>query len=127
MKKPFFYPLIIITICGIFFMLGTSFGQHSTYSVTRLTENKKSVIQNTDVNQEADDEPWEQNQQNKININTADTELLCFLPGIGETLAKRIVEYRTKNGPFKSVEDLMNIEGFGEKKLQSIINYITVD
>lgn len=56
----------------------------------------------------------------KVNINTATKEDLDKLPGIGPTLAERIFEFRTKNGPFKSIDDLQNIEGIGEKKLNNI-------
>lgn len=56
----------------------------------------------------------------KININTATKEDLDKLPGIGTTLAERIIEFRIKNGPFKSIDDLQNVEGIGEKKLSNI-------
>ena len=50
-----------------------------------------------------------------ININTATVADLETLPGIGAKTAARIVEYRQKNGPFKKVEELMNVSGVGEK------------
>lgn len=59
-----------------------------------------------------------------ININSADTEALTGLPGIGEVLAQRIVDYRTAHGAFSSVEDLLNVEGIGDKKLEAIQNLI---
>jgi len=58
--------------------------------------------------------------EDKVNINTATKEDLDKLPGIGPTLAERIIEFRTKNGPFKSIDDLQNVEGIGEKKLNNI-------
>ena len=61
----------------------------------------------------------------KININTADLYTLMTLPGIGETYAQRIVDYRTANGPFKNIEDIKNVEGIGEKRYESIKNLIT--
>ena len=51
----------------------------------------------------------------KININSAEPIELCELEGIGEKLAERIVEYRTKNGPFKQIEGIMLVPGIGEK------------
>lgn len=53
----------------------------------------------------------------KININTATAEQLTAVPGIGVKLAARIVEHRQKNGSFKSVQELMNVKGVGEKSL----------
>lgn len=61
-----------------------------------------------------------------ININTASASLLETLPGIGEVLAQRIVEYRNTYGPFKSVYALTNVKGIGEKRLAAIIHLITV-
>jgi len=63
----------------------------------------------------------------KININTADAAELEKLPGIGPALAERIVRYREENGPFISVDDLLNVSGIGEKKLESLRDYATVN
>jgi competence protein ComEA len=62
----------------------------------------------------------------RININTAGVEELVTLPGIGRVYAERIVEYRTKNGPFKRVEDLLNVRGVGEKTFEKIKDRLTV-
>lgn len=51
-----------------------------------------------------------------INLNTANVEDLCSLDGIGEVLAKRIIQYRESSGGFSSIEDVMNVSGIGEKK-----------
>ena len=50
-----------------------------------------------------------------VNLNTASAADLENLPGVGAKMAERIVEYRQKNGPFKKIEDLMNVKGIGEK------------
>jgi len=60
-----------------------------------------------------------------VNINTAGSAELEKLPGIGARTAERIIEYRQKNGPFKKIEELMNVRGVGEKnflKLKDLIN-----
>ena len=62
----------------------------------------------------------------KININTADIGKLCELPGVGESLASRIVLYREENGKFKSIDDLKNVSGIGEKKFESLREYVVV-
>lgn len=62
----------------------------------------------------------------KININTADASELQKLTGIGPGKAKSIIDYRNKNGPFKSVDDLLNVSGIGEKTLEKIRDEIVV-
>ncbi|MPN48493.1 ComE operon protein 1 [bioreactor metagenome] len=62
----------------------------------------------------------------KININTAEASELDSLPGIGEAYAKRIIEYRKANGPFKSIEDIKNVTGIGEKRYEAIKDLIMV-
>lgn len=62
----------------------------------------------------------------KININTAGISELDSLPGIGEAYAKRIIEYRESNGPFKSIEEIKNVTGIGEKRYESIKDLIKV-
>jgi competence protein ComEA len=61
-----------------------------------------------------------------VNINTATAAELDTLPGIGAKTAGRIVEYRQKNGPFKKVEELMNVRGVGEKNFLKLKPQITV-
>lgn len=61
-----------------------------------------------------------------ININTADTAELAQLPGIGEVLAQRIVEYRRAHGSFTAVEQLTDVAGIGEGKLDAILDQITI-
>lgn len=66
------------------------------------------------------------NKNNMVNINTANIEELTSLTGIGESKAKSIIEYRTKNGKFKKIEDIMNVTGIGESAYNKIKNIITV-
>ncbi|HEU5179265.1 MAG TPA: helix-hairpin-helix domain-containing protein [Candidatus Polarisedimenticolia bacterium] len=62
----------------------------------------------------------------RLNINAASADDLATLPGIGPSYAKRIIEYREKNGPFKRVEDLLNVQGIGEKTLERIRDRVMV-
>ena len=68
----------------------------------------------------------EEEKQVMININTANVEKLQTLPGIGESIANKIIEYREQNGKFKTIEDLKNVSGIGESKFSNIKDKITV-
>ena len=63
----------------------------------------------------------------KININSALPADLALLPGIGEVMAERIIEYRESNGKFKKPEDLMKVKGIGEKKFEKIKDFLVVE
>lgn len=60
----------------------------------------------------------------RLNINTASKAQLMELPGIGEIIADRIIIYRTENGPFQTIDDLMNVDGIGLKKIQQLESLI---
>ena len=62
----------------------------------------------------------------KININTASVEELATLDRVGESYAKRIVEYRDANGPFEKPEDIMKVKGIGQKTFEANQDRITV-
>lgn len=62
----------------------------------------------------------------KVNINTASASELETLPRVGPKIAQRIIDFRTKNGNFKKVEDIMKIQGIGEKVFENIRDLITV-
>jgi competence protein ComEA len=63
----------------------------------------------------------------KVNINTADEASLASVKGIGEKKAKAIIEYREKNGLFKSVDDLTKVKGIKEKQLAKVKDQVTVE
>jgi len=61
-----------------------------------------------------------------VDLNTADSSALESVPGIGKSLSQRIVAFRDKNGPFQSVDDLLKVQGVGEKSIQKLRPYLTV-
>ena len=62
----------------------------------------------------------------KVNLNTASIEQLTTLPGVGPKLAARIVEYRQKSGTFRSTQELINVQGIGEKNFAKIETWLSV-
>ena len=86
--------------------------QPQTKSTTQTTASSSSVTATT--------------ADGKININLADLQTLMTLDGIGETYAQRIIDYRNANGPFKSINDIMQVEGIGSKRFEAIKDKITV-
>ena len=61
-----------------------------------------------------------------VNINTADEAVLDELPGVGPVTAEAIVEYRNQVGSFSQVEDLLEVRGIGDAKLEALIDLVTV-
>ena len=64
--------------------------------------------------------------EGKVDINKASVEELDRLPGIGPSLAQRIVEFRKQNGPFHRVEDLLNVRGIGPKSFEPLRDKVMV-
>lgn len=85
------------------------------------------IVKNSTAYAPKNDIVSEEYELNKININTADIRLLDSLDGIGESMAKRIVNYRIKNGKFEVIQDIMKVDGIGEKKFEEIKDDITVE
>lgn len=118
MKNPGIIILIFICCICIAFTGGLFLGRNFNHSEIQVS------IHNETNYSGSENEPDKVTE--KININTATAEELETLPGIGETLAGRIIEYRTEHGKFNSVSELINVSGIGNGRLEAILNYITV-
>lgn len=123
MKKA---SLILIALTFIFaaftggFLLGRNFN-HNEVNVSVLHQAESTIPDQTNGSTPADDKT-----PLLVDVNTATVEQLVSLPGIGEVLAQRIIDYRQENGPFQSIAQLCLVEGIGDKKLESILEYITI-
>ena len=62
----------------------------------------------------------------RININTATAEELDVLPGVGEVTAARIIAYRDQNGPFRTVDDLIHVEGIADRSIDALRDMVTI-
>jgi len=65
-------------------------------------------------------------QSGKINTNTADKQELEKITGVGPVIAQRIIDYRNKNGPFQTIEDIKKVNGIGDKTFEKMKNEITI-
>lgn len=88
-------------------------------------EDNSSSLDLPNDNEEAITED-ENTDTDLVNINTATLEELDALPGIGPTIAQRIIDYRDENGPFNTIEDIMNVSGIGVSTFDEIKDLITV-
>ena len=103
-------------VASLFFVSGMFVGRNLQEDYVPLVQNHASDI-TTDSTIAADF---------RLDINSATKVQLMELHGIGELLAERIVEYREQNGAFQSTDELLNVAGIGQKKLQTITDWIKV-
>ncbi len=94
-------------------------------SVTTVEDGVVLPSTETDTFTEPTEEPFEDINTELLNLNTATVEELEALPGIGPTLAQRIIDYRDQNG-FYVIEDIMNVSGIGQSTFDKIKDLITV-
>ena len=101
------------------------------YIIPKIGEAKQEDLK--DVNNTKDIENAEIRNENtakdssKININTATLEELDKLPGVGEATANKIISHREENGQFKTIEDIKNVNGIGDKKFENMKELICVN
>ena len=123
MKSKFFLPAVL-TAVFCFFIIGFYTGRNTVSGVVMekpVSAQDVSALQSSSVPTEPAEE-----SQDAININTASASELEALPGIGSELAGRIVRYRERFGSFITKEQIMEVEGIGNKKFEAIQSLITL-
>lgn len=115
MKKPKFV-LLAITVCSLCIILGIFIGRNLLPNYYMRAYSPSDTASPT---------VSELGSGGKININTATVDQLTLLPGIGPTIAQRIIAFRDENGPFLSIDDLTEVKGIGTGTLDNISPYIT--
>jgi len=113
--------LIVLTFVFSAFIMGVFTGRN----LNRMPVQIQSLPAVTAAATDAASEPAPA-EPSIININTATSEQLQRLPGIGPVIAERIIAYREEYGAYDSVGELMNVSGIGEKKLEAIWDLVTI-
>ena len=118
MKKALSRLLPIFTALALVFTLGFWTGRNRNTPEVRISVSESTPIISARTASLSPGFP--------VNINTADADDLMTLPGIGEVYASRIIAWRETNGPFRAVEELMNVEGIGEKRMEQLLDLVTI-
>ncbi len=127
MRKPKIPILVILTVAFAAFTLGLLIGRTQNRGSISVNVPQSMLTEPTQVQQtETETTVPTEGVSFPIDINHAGMDEFMALPGIGEVLAQRILIYREENGSFSTVEDLLNVDGIGKKRLEEIWDLVTI-
>ncbi len=117
-----FLLVVVFVGLGIFLL-----GEEKTEIKISGPKVESEIFEEDEEDGEYEEAETKEVQEEGININTASAKELESLPGIGEVLSQRIVDYRDTFGDFKSIDELKNVDGIGEKKFFDIEDLVVVE
>jgi len=112
--------IIVLVFLGLLSSAALAYKNHITKTTLAVTDFQAPKSTLADVEDKI-------RQSKIVRINSATSQELEMLDGIGPELAQRIVEYRHSNGPFKSAEEIKNVKGIGDKKFDAIKEFLKID
>jgi len=124
-KMVFIFILSVLTL-GLIFITLNKYRFYQDFIINKVPIEGIEYSDITESSDATDNIVLTDTEIKKINLNEAGLESLVSIPGIGKQTALKIIDYRTRFGNYKSVEELLNIKGIGYKKLENIRDYVTI-
>ncbi|MDO5400190.1 MAG: helix-hairpin-helix domain-containing protein [Eubacteriales bacterium] len=124
MKKPAVQLLVAVTCVFAAFTLGLLLGRSGSRGGVHLAV--PAAMQTAPAETEPLPSATQPLVRFPIDLNSAGLDELMALPGIGEVLARRILAYRAEQGEFSTVEELLNVEDIGKKRLEQIMELVKI-